>query len=84
MLVAPGPVTHSLDMNQRVVALAVNEQTTGGGLNVTTPAAAAIAPPGYYMLFMVSADGTPSQSRWVHVLARRRRPPSAAVPSRRS
>ena len=73
VLVAPAAVTHAVDMNQRVVPLAVSDQEPGGGLNVTMPATASIAPPGYYMLFVIAADGTPSQSRWVHVL-----PPAAA------
>ncbi len=26
-----------------------------------------VAPPGYYMLFVVAADGTPSRARFVHL-----------------
>jgi len=68
VLVAPAATTHSFDMNQRLVPLAVNARVAGGGLNVTMPATPAIAPPGYYMLFVVEPDGTPSEARWVHVL----------------
>jgi galactose oxidase-like protein len=77
VLVAPAATTHSFDMNQRLVPLAVNARVAGGGLNVTMPATPAIAPPGYYMLFVVGEDGTPSEARWVHVL-----PPAAAAAER--
>jgi hypothetical protein len=68
VLVAPAATTHGVDMNQRLVPLAVEATVAAGGLNVTMPAAAPIAPPGYYMLFVVDPDGTPSEARWVHVL----------------
>lgn len=67
VLVAPAAVTHSVDMNQRVVALKVQQTLPGGGLNVLSPAGAAIAPPGFYMLFLIDASGTPSQARWVRL-----------------
>jgi hypothetical protein len=67
-LVAPAATTHGVDMNQRIVPLRVDATVVAGGLNVTMPETAAIAPPGYYMLFIVSADGTPSQAQWIHVL----------------
>lgn len=67
-LVAPSQTTHSLDMNQRVVPLKVTKVTRVGGLNVLAPAAAGIAPPGWYMLFVVDADGTPSIARWVKLV----------------
>jgi hypothetical protein len=34
--------------------------TTSTGLNVTMPANANIAPPGYYMLFILNGSGAPS------------------------
>ncbi|MGH2917073.1 MAG: galactose oxidase-like domain-containing protein [Solirubrobacteraceae bacterium] len=67
-LVAPSAVTHSFDMNQRVVPLRIASRVSGGGLNARAPANGAIAPPGWYMLFVVDADGTPSIARWVRVL----------------
>jgi len=69
VLVAPAAVTHSVDMNQRLVSLQVRATIAGGGLNVTAPAGPAIAPPGYYMLFVVDAAGTPSVARWVRLAA---------------
>jgi hypothetical protein len=69
VLVAPAAVTHSIDMNQRLVPLAVLGTVAAGGLNVAAPANAALAPPGYYMLFVVDAAGTPSTAVWVRLLA---------------
>lgn len=68
VLVAPAAVTHSVDMNQRLVPLQVQATIAGGGLNVKAPATPAIAPPGYYMLFVVDAAGTPSVARWVRLV----------------
>ena len=51
-------VTHALNWNQRYLPLAF---TTGNGsLSVTAPANANLAPPGYYMLFIVDTNGIPS------------------------
>src|SRR4029077_8155763 len=49
-LLRPGSVTHAFNENQRYVPLTFNAGT--GSLNVTAPANANLAPPGYYMLFI--------------------------------
>jgi hypothetical protein len=60
-----GAVTHSVDMDQRYVPLAF---TAGaGGLTVTGPANANVAPPGPYMLFVVDSAGVPSVAKMVTV-----------------
>ena len=69
MLVAPGAVTHGVDMNQRHVELSVLGRVAGKGLNVRMPASPNIAPPGWYMLFVLDAAGTPSVARWVQLRA---------------
>jgi hypothetical protein len=69
VLAAPGAVTHNVDSNQRVVPMRLASTVASGGLNAMTPANAAIAPPGYYLLFVVDAAGTPSTARWVRLLA---------------
>jgi hypothetical protein len=51
-------VTHTTNFNQRFVPLTFTQAT--GGLNVTTPANVNVAPPGYYMLFILDANGVPS------------------------
>ena len=66
VLIAPGSVTHHFDASQRYVELAVGSI---GPTSVTFqgPTHAAAAPPGHYMLFLVTASGIPSVARWVHV-----------------
>jgi hypothetical protein len=64
VLMAPGAVTHGNDMNQRHVELQV-ASSDAGGINLVAPPSTAVAPPGWYMLFVLDADGTPSEARWV-------------------
>ena len=65
-LMRPGATTHSLDAEQRLVDLPL--QVTGAdALGLQLPATATIAPPGWYLLFVVSAAGVPSEGRWVHL-----------------
>jgi len=53
-----GSVTHTFNMDQRLVPLTF---TAGAGsLTVQGPANANLAPPGYYMLFIVDTTGVPS------------------------
>lgn len=65
-LVAPGSVTHSTDFSQRYVEL---ESASPGATSVQVrgPLDANHAPPGHYMLFLVSAAGSPSVASWVEV-----------------
>ena len=65
VLVRNGAVTHAFDMDQRVVGLAF---TAGvGTLTVTGPPNGNIAPPGYYMLFLLDNTGVPSIASFVQV-----------------
>jgi len=64
-LISPAAVTRSTDPNQRSVALPVSGSGTHLSLNVTTNPN--LAPPGWYMLFVVNASGVPSVAAWVHV-----------------
>jgi Fe2+ transport system protein FeoA len=53
-----GSVTHAINMDQRLLSLGF---TAGSGsLSVQAPANANLAPPGYYMLFIVDTNGVPS------------------------
>jgi fibronectin type 3 domain-containing protein len=65
VLVRPGAQTHAFDMEQRLVGLSFS--VGAGLLNVTAPPHGNIAPPGYYMLFVVNAAGIPSVASFVHV-----------------
>ena len=67
VLMRNGAVTHAFDMDQRSVGLSF---TVGSGiLNVTGPPSGNIAPPGYYMLFLVNSAGVPSVASMVQVSA---------------
>jgi hypothetical protein len=58
VLIRNGTVTHSFGMDQRMVGMSF---TAGAGsLTVTAPPNANIAPPGYYMLFILNSNGVPS------------------------
>ena len=65
LLIPPAASTHSTNPNPRIVPL--ESAPTEDGLNLTAPANADIAPPGYYMLFVVNSDGVPSVARWVRI-----------------
>jgi len=53
-----GAVTHTFNQEQRFTFL--NFSQTTGGLNVTAPPSANLAPPGFYMLFLLNGSGVPS------------------------
>lgn len=64
-LVRLGAPTHGQDQDQRYVPIGY---TAGPNvLNATAPANANIAPPGYYMLFVVDDQGVPSVASMIQV-----------------
>ena len=76
VLMRLGSPTHGFDMDQRTVAL--NFQASAGALTVQSPTNANLAPPGYYMLFLVNSAGVPSVASFVRVpLASQSTPPTA-------
>ena len=67
VFIRPGAVTHAFDMDQRLVGLAY---TTGSGtLLVTAPPNSNLAPPGYYMLFLLNSSGVPSVATFIQLTA---------------
>jgi hypothetical protein len=64
-LIRAGSVTHSVNFDQRYVDLPFDRAE--GGLAARIPSRASVAPPGWYMLFLVDGDGVPSVARWVRV-----------------
>ncbi|MFJ3893462.1 galactose oxidase-like domain-containing protein [Streptomyces sp. NPDC090083] len=64
-LIRPAAVTHSSDPNQRFVDLPLSVDGNTVDLNVTSNPD--LAPPGWYMLFAVDANGVPSVAKWVHL-----------------
>ena len=65
VLVRNGAVTHAFGMDQREVGLAYSVGT--GALTVTAPPSGDIAPPGYYMLFLLNSSGVPSVATFVQM-----------------
>ena len=77
VLMRPGAPTHAFDMEQRLVGLSY---TAGAGvLNVTAPPNGNIAPPGYYMLFIIDSAGVPSVATFVRLSAAPPNQPPAAT-----
>jgi hypothetical protein len=64
-LVKPGSDTHAYDMEQRLVGLRFT--ASSGVLTVNAPPNSNLAPPGYYMLFVLNRAGVPSVARFVQV-----------------
>ena len=61
-----GSATHAFNMGQVFNQLTF---TAGSGnqLTVTAPASGTVAPPGYYMLFVINANGVPSAAKMVKI-----------------
>jgi len=66
-LIAPTATTHALNMTQRYVPL--NFTIGSGNVTATAPKNGNWAPPGYYMLVIVSNTGVPSVASWVQIPA---------------
>ncbi len=67
VLVRNGSSTHSFDFEQRLIQLSFT--TAAGMLTATAPPTGFIAPPGYYMLFLLNQSGVPSLAKMVHLSA---------------
>ncbi|MGE3638156.1 MAG: galactose oxidase-like domain-containing protein [Pirellulales bacterium] len=61
--VVPGAVTHAQNWTQRANTL--DFSISDGGVNIQLPANQNEAPVGYYMLFLVNDQGTPSIAEWI-------------------
>jgi len=65
-IIWPMATTHSCDTGQRVVDLPFDCGDVCH-LHVKVPQEKNVAPPGWYMLFLVNHDGVPSEAKWVHL-----------------
>jgi hypothetical protein len=83
VLARPGSTTHAFDMDQRIVGLcgaSPQPACTGSGtLSLTAPPNGNIAPPGFYMLFLLDSAGVPSKAQWVDLETLTAAPPSGAI-----
>lgn len=70
VLVRPAALTHHDDGGQRLVRLMTWTDSDGGGSTVhfKSPSSSLQAPPGWWMVFLVTSSGRPSQAYWVHLL----------------
>lgn len=66
VLLAPISVTHHTDSGQRYIKLPIQSRTAST-LDSLAPANGNIAPPGYYMIFIVTNSGIPSVGRFVKI-----------------
>jgi hypothetical protein len=67
-IIRPGVTTHSFDNSQRLVDLVISAQA-GGQISTAAPPDATLAPPGWYMLFLIDNTGVPSVATWIHISA---------------
>jgi Uncharacterized protein potentially involved in peptidoglycan biosynthesis len=63
-LMSPSSVTHSFNSSQRYVGLFITERTANS-LKLLSPPNSYVAPPGYYMFFILSDEGVPSFARFL-------------------
>lgn len=67
-LIRPSAVTHQTNAEQRYVELGVvNADRSGGETVLAAPPDANVAPPGWYLLFVIDAAGTPSVGHWMQL-----------------
>jgi hypothetical protein len=66
VLMRPCAVTHHTDAGQRYVKLPITGRTAAH-VSVQAPANGHLAPPGFYMLFIVKANGVPSEAAWTQL-----------------
>ena len=83
VLMRPGSATHASDMEQRLIGLcgpSPQPACAGAGtLDLAMPASGNIAPPGYYMLFLLDGSGVPSVARFVQLTSHTTTPPSGII-----
>ena len=85
VLIRPGSSTHAFDMEQRLIGLcgaSPQPPCAGAGtLALTAPVNGNVAPPGYYMLFLVDTAGVPSIARFVELGSFAAPPPEGEIGS---
>ena len=64
-LIELGSVTHAMDQGQRFMWLTFSR--VSGGLKVTAPASRNIAPPGWYLLFLLNGSNVPSVAKLIRL-----------------
>jgi hypothetical protein len=66
VLMRPGSVTHGFNVAQRLVECAITA-VNPGEVRAQAPPDGNVAPPGYYLLFLLTAGRVPSIGRWIRL-----------------
>jgi FtsP/CotA-like multicopper oxidase with cupredoxin domain len=66
VLMRPGAVTHGFNQNQRYVSCTITARTATE-VHARAPADGTIAPPGWYLIYIVDTDRAPSTGRWARL-----------------
>jgi plastocyanin len=66
VLIRPGAVTHGWNQAQRYVACEISG-AVAASVDVKAPPDGNVAPPGYYLLFIVDVARVPSVGRWIRM-----------------
>lgn len=66
-MIRQSSVTHGLNTDQRYVGLHITRRDHPSKIYVVAPPNANIAPPGYYMLFVLDRIGVPSIAKWIQL-----------------
>ena len=78
LLMRPGSNTHAFDAEQRLIHTPFTKAP--GALTVFSPTSQGAAPPGYYMLFILDAQGVPSVATFIQLLPHpTNQPPTATI-----
>ncbi len=85
VLIRPASTTHAFDMDQRLIGLCGTSPqpvcTGSGTLTLTSPPNGNIAPPGYYMLFVLDNTGVPSVAKFIQLTRYTTTPPAGTITS---
>jgi hypothetical protein len=65
VLMRPSSVTHSVNFDQRRIPLQLSNNNGKRGTQASAPTDPSVAPPGYYMMFVINAAGVPSVAKMV-------------------
>jgi len=66
VLLRAGAVTHGFNMSQRGIECVI-AGTGAGTMNIQSPPNANLAPPGWYLLFILDSNRVPSEGRWIRL-----------------
>jgi len=66
VLLRPGAVTHGWNQSQRYIECAITGGTAAA-VRAAAPPNGNVAPPGYYLLFILTAGRVPSLGRWIRL-----------------